>query len=154
MSFTSTVNKTTVKNHFAVNSCGLAGRVPPTIRLVAKSGSGVVHETGSVTDLLERDASLKILADTLREATAGVGRIALVHGEAGIGKTALVEDFLAANRTQVRTLVGRCDALFTPEPLGPLHDIAHQTGGALLKLISSSDGRRAIFSALLHELQG
>ena len=28
--------------------------------------------------------------------------------------------------------VGRCDALFTPQPLGPLHDIAHQTNGALL----------------------
>ncbi|MDX1420926.1 MAG: hypothetical protein R3181_13255, partial [Rubricoccaceae bacterium] len=30
-----------------------------------------------------------------------------------------------------RILWGACDDLFPPRPLGPLHDIAHQTGGPL-----------------------
>ena len=77
-----------------------------------------------------------------------------MYGEAGIGKTALVEGFLAAHRAEARTLLGRCDALFTPQPLGPLHDIALQTDGALLQLMQSAADRFAIFGALLHELQG
>ena len=77
-----------------------------------------------------------------------------MYGEAGIGKTALVEAFLAAHRAEARTLLGRCDALFTPQPLGPLHDIALQTDGALLQLMQSAADRFAIFGALLHELQG
>ena len=105
-------------------------------------------------ELLERDAPLRSLAGSLREAAAGEGRIALVYGEAGIGKTCLVEGFLAAHRAQARTLLGRCDALFTPQPLGPLHDIALQTEGPLLQLMRSAADRFAIFGALLHELQG
>ena len=77
-----------------------------------------------------------------------------MYGEAGIGKTCLVESFLAAHRAEARTLLGRCDALFTPQPLGPLHDIALQIEGALLQLMQSAADRFAIFGALLHELQG
>src|SRR5438874_1672565 len=97
---------------------------------------------------------LKRLKPNCGRAAAGSGRIALVCGEAGIGKTSLVESFLAAHRAEIRVLLGRCDALFTPQPLSPLHDIALQTNGALLKLMRSPDGRLAIFGALLHELQG
>lgn len=104
--------------------------------------------------LLERDSPLRDLGDSLQEAMAGRGRIALVSGEAGIGKTALVEGFLAGHRTEVRLLRGQCDALFTPQPLAPLYDIAHQANGALLELIQSADNRLAIFGALLRELQG
>src|SRR5947208_2065217 len=92
-------------------------------------------------------------ACALGEAAAGSGRVVLVHGEAGIGKTSLVESFLAANDTKLRALVGRCDALFTPQPLSPLHEIALQAKGPLLKHIQSPDGQHAIFSALLTELQ-
>src|SRR5262249_25551308 len=112
-----------------------------------------VHDTGNLTNLLERAASLKTLTDALREASAGSGHIALVHGEAGIGKTALIEAFLAANRAKLRVLLARCDALSTPEPLGPLHDIALQMNGPLLDLMQAADRRLAIFSALLRELQ-
>jgi len=77
-------------------------------------------------ELLERDLHLKGLAESLREAATGDGRISLVYGEAGIGKTSLIERFLTAHRAEARTLLGRCDALFTPQPLGPLHDIALQ----------------------------
>src|SRR5262245_42230975 len=97
MHFTSTLSNAAAGSRFAVGSPRLADRVPPTLRVVADTGSPVVQDT-SVTKLFERDASLGALADTLREAAAGAGRIALVYGEAGIGKTSLVESFLAAHR--------------------------------------------------------
>lgn len=104
--------------------------------------------------LLERDSPLKDLADCLHDAGAGRGRIALIHGEAGIGKTALIEQFLSAHQAEARALIGRCDALFTPQPLSPLHDIALQTDGALREILSSTYERLAIFAALLNELGG
>ncbi|WP_119269668.1 helix-turn-helix transcriptional regulator [Taklimakanibacter deserti] len=104
-------------------------------------------------ELLERDSPLTDLAGCLDDAVAGTGRIALIYGEAGIGKTALIEQFLAAHQARMRILIGHCDALFTPQPLSPLHDIALQTNGALLKLMRSPEGRLAIFGALLDELR-
>ena len=83
----------------------------------------------------------------------GQGRVALVYGEAGIGKTSLVEHFLEENKKSWRILQGACDSLFTPRPLGPLHDIALQTGGQLLSLLDSESNRTAIFSACLAALQ-
>lgn len=105
-------------------------------------------------ELLERDSPLTDLAGCLDDAVAGRGRIALICGEAGIGKTALIEQFLAAHQAEARVLIGHCDALFTPQPLSPLHDIALQTDGALPRLMRSADGRLAIFAALLTELRG
>ena len=103
--------------------------------------------------LLERDSPLTDLAGCLDDAVAGAGRIVLVGGEAGIGKTTLIEQFLAEHQAQTRILIGRCDALFTPQPLSPLHDIALQTDGALLALLRSAERRLAIFAALLNELR-
>jgi predicted ATPase len=105
-------------------------------------------------ELLERDSPLRDLGESLQEATAGRGRIALVSGEAGIGKTALVEVFLAGHRTEVRLLRGQCDALFTPQPRAPLYDIAHQTNGGLLELVHRRTIDRWQSSAPLRELQG
>ena len=103
-------------------------------------------------ELLERDLPLKVSPIPAGGAT-GDGRIPGVR-EAGIGKTSLIERFLAAHRDEARTLLGRCDALFTPQPLGPLHDIALQTDGELLRLMKSAADRLAIFGALLRELKG
>ena len=114
-------------------------------------------------ELLERDEALRELSATLSDATAGHGRIVLVGGEAGIGKSALVEHFSAARRGTTRVLWGACDSMFTPRPLGPLHDIAAQTGGELEQQLASESegsttmagrtGRGALFAALLSELQ-
>jgi DNA-binding CsgD family transcriptional regulator len=104
-------------------------------------------------ELLERDSPLTDLASCLDDAVAGAGRIALIYGETGIGKTALIERFLTAHQAGTRILIGHCDALFTPQPLSPLHDIALQTDGALLDLMRSADQRLAIFGALLNELR-
>src|SRR5262249_46429701 len=108
------------------------------------------------TDLLEREPFLCGLDEALRQAAAGLGRIALVSGEAGIGKTSLVERFLAPSRDRrqvpLRTLWGACEALFTPPPLGPLYDIAQQTTSPLRTLLDGDANRLTLFAALLDDL--
>jgi hypothetical protein len=82
-------------------------------------------------DLLERDVALRELDAALGDTARGEGRAALVSGEAGIDKTALVERFPRGQSGAVRVLWATCDALFTPRPFGPLHDIGAQPGGSL-----------------------
>lgn len=102
-------------------------------------------------ELFERAMPLRELETALQEAVKGNGRIILVSGEAGIGKTSLVEHFI--RQQTCRTLWGVCDALFTPRPLGPLHDIAGQVGGELAALLQGDIGRPALFAACLQLLQ-
>jgi DNA-binding CsgD family transcriptional regulator len=104
-------------------------------------------------ELLERASQLQLLNSALVQAKAGQGCVVLVYGEAGIGKTSLVEHFINANKKLWRILTGACDSLFTPQPLGPLHDIALQTKGNLQTLLESESNRQAIFSACLSELK-
>lgn len=106
-------------------------------------------------ELLERASQLQALHSALDQVKAreGQGCVALVYGEAGIGKTSLVEHFINEHRSKWRILQGACDSLFTPRPLGPLHDIALQIGGQLLQLLESESKPTAIFSACLNELQ-
>src|SRR5262249_2326703 len=59
----------------------------------------------------------------------------------------------AREQDAARVLWGACDALFTPRPLAPLHDIARQTKGALLAAIESAATRDRIFTATLDELE-
>jgi len=103
-------------------------------------------------ELLERDPALRELDATLAAATHGEGRIALVSGEAGIGKTALVTRF-TENTGATPVLWGTCDALSTPRPLGPLHDIAAHTRSSLADLLASGADRGVLFSTVLAELQ-
>ena len=105
-------------------------------------------------ELLEREHHLEVLTAALGEAVAGRGRIALVSGEAGIGKTSFVDRFIATRGQTMRVLKGHCDALFTPSPLGPLYDIARQTGGRLLAQLDSETPRVALFSTMLLALSG
>lgn len=104
-------------------------------------------------ELLEREKFFDELEAILSDVTAGNGRIVLISGEAGIGKTSLVEQFAETHETQSRVLWGACDALFTPRPLGPLYDIAHQTEGPLLVLLEEEARRGSIFSATLDEMK-
>jgi hypothetical protein len=46
-----------------------------------------------------------------------------------------------------------CDALLTPQPLGPLHDIATETGDALRELLRGDPVPYAVATALLDELR-
>jgi DNA-binding CsgD family transcriptional regulator len=102
-------------------------------------------------ELWERSAALAVLNGMLRE-SATAGRVALIAGEAGIGKTALVRAFAAACGSRARVLWGICDPLVTPRASGPLHDIAHQLGGALAHGVSEGLSTPHMFLALVDEL--
>jgi DNA-binding CsgD family transcriptional regulator/tetratricopeptide (TPR) repeat protein len=103
-------------------------------------------------ELLERERCLLDLGEWLDTAVDRGGLVALVGGEAGIGKTTLLQEFSRQQRKVPKTLWGACDALFTPRPLAPLHDIARQTQKALLAAITAGE-RDAIFTATLDELE-
>lgn len=102
-------------------------------------------------ELLERSDVLNKMEKGLQQALAGNGRFLLISGEAGIGKTSLVDQFIPRQTTRV--LWGASDALFTPRPLGPLHDMAAQLRGELLSLLEGTPDRPAIFAACLKECQ-
>jgi DNA-binding CsgD family transcriptional regulator/tetratricopeptide (TPR) repeat protein len=102
-------------------------------------------------DLLERSSLLDELGGVLA-ATAAGGRVVLVAGEAGIGKSVLVKRFAERQAADARLLLGTCDPLLTPRALGPLHDIARQTGGRLAELLASGGPRDAVFAAFLDQL--
>ncbi|MCB8960653.1 MAG: AAA family ATPase [Ardenticatenales bacterium] len=104
-------------------------------------------------ELLERDFHLAELAQALAVAEREAGQLVLVSGEAGIGKTSLIEQFARQQRSGRRLLWGACDDLFTPRPLGPLHDIARQTGGALAAQLQTPTDPAAVAAAFLAELQ-
>jgi len=76
----------------------------------------------------------------------------LVGGEAGIGKTALVQTF-CLGLASARVLSGACEALQTARPLGPLVDIASETGGVLEWLVERGSGPVDVLAALLGELR-
>src|SRR5512132_2933782 len=118
----------------------------PPLQLRAATASSVPF-VGREAELGRLDAAL----DGVLARTAG-GCIMLVSGEAGIGKSALVKRFAERHAAAARVLVGACDPLLTPRALGPLHDIARQTGGRLAGLLASGDSREAVFAAFLDEL--
>ena len=103
--------------------------------------------------LLERSSLLDELSGLLAGAAGSGGRMVLVSGEAGIGKSALVRRFADRHAADTRVLTGACDPLLTPRALGPLHDIARQTGGRLAELLGAGGPREAVFAAFLDELE-
>jgi DNA-binding CsgD family transcriptional regulator len=103
-------------------------------------------------ELLERQDYLANLAEWFAGVAERGGCIALVHGDAGVGKTVLLQEF-SRRQAKIRTLWGACDALFTPRPLAPLHDIARQSQGRLLTAVNSHASREEMFNAVLDELE-
>lgn len=102
--------------------------------------------------LLEREKCLAELAAWFDGTAERGGCIALVRGEAGVGKTVLLQEF-SRRQKKTRVLWGACDALFTPRPLAPLHDIARQPQSELSAAVNSQANREEIFSAVLDELE-
>ncbi len=96
--------------------------------------------------LLERGTALELLSRHRSEAYAGPGRMVLVGGEAGIGKTSLLRAFAPD------ALWGACDPLFTPRPLGPLHDMAAELGAEVAAALARDAGRIGIFGAVFGSL--
>ena len=103
-------------------------------------------------ELVERDAALSVLEDRLRSVAGGTGHTALIAGEAGVGKTSLLQA-LAARRGEADLWWGACDALQTPHPLAPLHDIARASAVRFRSLLGADGNRALLFESVLAELQ-
>ena len=102
-----------------------------------------------VPPLLERHEQLASLRARLRDAAAGSGALVLVGGEAGIGKTALVGRFQEQVTEGIRVLIGGCDAMQAPRPLGPLVDMAPVLGPPIATLLAGAGARERVFERLL-----
>src|ERR671930_670800 len=103
--------------------------------------------------LVERERELALLEAAFEEARAGRGRVALVTAEAGGGKTALIGRFCAERAGTARVLRGACDALFTPRPLGPIHDFAADVGPELAERLFGEAVPYQVAAALIEELR-
>jgi DNA-binding CsgD family transcriptional regulator/tetratricopeptide (TPR) repeat protein len=101
--------------------------------------------------LLEREEHLAVLDDALAAARDGDGRMVLIRGEAGIGKSALVDRFCNGVRG-LRVLVGYCDLLATPRPLGPILDITDRLSRSSRSEGTDGDERQAVRTAFLDDL--
>ena len=102
--------------------------------------------------LLERESELQTLHDLFADVSTSGGRVVLIRGEAGIGKSALVRSFVESVASSAHVYVGFCDDLQTPQPFGPLWDIA-QDGGDLRRALQDRD-RQEVMLALYDLLSG
>ncbi|HEX5588695.1 MAG TPA: AAA family ATPase [Candidatus Limnocylindrales bacterium] len=104
--------------------------------------------------LLERDVPLEQLQRIQAETAAAGGRLVFLEGEAGIGKTSLLALFRGSLPARTRTMLGSCDPLSTPRPLGPLVDIADELDATFAGLVREGAPRDQVLGALLAALQG
>lgn len=102
-------------------------------------------------NLFERESQLDALADLLQKARSGAGGVVLIGGEAGIGKTSLVTA-LRQRRDTMNLWWGACDALQTPHPLAPLHDIIRNNPVSFGARVDQLE-RMQLFGVVLSELQ-
>jgi ATP/maltotriose-dependent transcriptional regulator MalT len=101
-------------------------------------------------NLLERDEQVRTVVDRFGRLDGG-GHLVLVSGDAGAGKSALVQELVERHLGGAEVLVGRCDDLFAPRPLGPLADIARGRVGPLAAALAAGD-QASVFDAFLAEL--
>ncbi len=104
-------------------------------------------------ELLERDDALAALAEAHEAAARGHGRVVFVTGEPGIGKTALVTRFVRELDGGTRTLVGTCDDLTIPRPLGPIRDLVGTVSAQLESALAAGAASHEIQRLLIAELE-
>ncbi len=104
--------------------------------------------------LVERSAALASLHAAAQDVARQHGMLAVVSGEAGIGKTTVMRAFAASLGNRWRVLVGGCDDLLTPRPLGALRDAARSGVGADLSAALEDGSREQVLTAVLAELDG
>jgi DNA-binding CsgD family transcriptional regulator/tetratricopeptide (TPR) repeat protein len=104
-------------------------------------------------ELLERDRALATLAEARDGAARGNGQVVLVTGEPGIGKTWLVRQFIENLDDRTRVLLGTCDDLSIPRPLGPIRDLAGSVSRPLADALSDGAAPHDIQTLLIAELE-
>jgi DNA-binding CsgD family transcriptional regulator len=118
-----------------------------------RGGPAAAEGAAHAAPLLERQQALATLEAALAESRAGHGVCVVVSGEAGIGKSALVEHFVRRQAGKARTLVVRCESLFTPRPLGPFVDAAAALPPLLAQSLREGRPHNALFPSLLDWLR-
>lgn len=78
--------------------------------------------------VLEREGELSQLEGAVEALSGGRGSLMLVGGEAGSGKTTLMRILRERVDDRVSFLVGACESLSVPVPLGPLRELAEAAG--------------------------
>jgi DNA-binding CsgD family transcriptional regulator/tetratricopeptide (TPR) repeat protein len=92
-----------------------------------------------VAQLLERERPLEMLAEGAAEAAAGTGRLVFVGGEAGIGKTSLIRALRDRLGDKFTFLIGACEPLSVPVPLGPVRELVEAAGAEDPLQLESND---------------
>jgi DNA-binding CsgD family transcriptional regulator len=132
-------------------------RTPPRLVTLAGAdheGEGVTRIAATVTtELLEREAPLRALDAALAEATRGRGSAVLISGEPGIGKSALVSRFASEHAGATRVLVGICDDLAIPRPLGAFRDLADDLPEPLAEALWDGRSPGEFATLLVRELR-
>ena len=114
--------------------------------------NSVAATTISPMRLLERDEPLAMLHRLRGEAVSEGGRLVFVEGEAGIGKSSLLRAFREAVPDSSTTLLGACDPLSTPRPLGALLDVAAELGPAFDACLRAGAARDTMLATLFAAL--
>jgi predicted ATPase/DNA-binding CsgD family transcriptional regulator len=99
--------------------------------------------------LVERHIHIEQLQELLAEAGRGKGRVVVLSGEAGVGKSTLAQAFAETAEESARILWSACEDLTTPDPLGPLHDLARDAKWNLPQALDKKGSRLAVFSECL-----
>jgi DNA-binding CsgD family transcriptional regulator/tetratricopeptide (TPR) repeat protein len=103
-------------------------------------------------ELLERDEALAALDGARIAAAQGDGRVVLISGEPGIGKTSLVLRFLGDLGERTRILLGTCDDLSIPRPLGAFRDLVGGVSEALGTALAGDAASHEVQDLLIAEL--
>ena len=103
-------------------------------------------------ELLERETAVAVLAEAGEAAAGGAGRLVAISGEPGIGKTALVRRF-AGELAGGRVLIGTCDDLSIPRPLGPFRDLAGCVSDELEDALAGGSAAHDMQDLLIAELE-
>lgn len=123
-------------------------QIPATRLLVCRTRATTQERIA--LELLEREEHLAQLAEHLRAAESGHGRLVLVGGEAGVGKSALIDAF--SQKVRGGVLRTSWDSLSTPAPLGPARDLAPVLGLEIEDLAQGQEARDRVFRAVLAAL--
>ena len=104
-------------------------------------------------ELLERDGALTALSQARDAAARGAGRVVFVSGEPGIGKTSLVTRLVRDLDADARVLLGTCDDLSIPRPLGPFRDLAGTVSADLEEALADGTASHEFHQLLITELE-